>query len=179
MGRAGGVFSAGTPNCQEPGGFSRKALAIRGASGPWAQARRKPKRGLVVVEAVRSSRSGILGGERVNLKLIIQRMDRCQQWLQLLQNCLPFWGAEQRCRTGDVERVQLEAQFSQAHAAGIHSETHNSPQDPDLVGQLATAHKGQGEQDLAGQEAIGGSGSSQPREGSHGAWWWRVHWLKP
>ena len=33
---------------------------------------------------------GALGGDRVNLKLIIQRMDRCQQWLQLLQDCLPL-----------------------------------------------------------------------------------------
>ena len=38
--------------------------------------------------------------------------------------------------------------------AGIHRDTHNSPQDPDPVGQLATAHKGQAEQDLAGQEAM-------------------------
>jgi len=89
---------------------------------------------LVVVEEVWPSRSGILGGDRVNLKLIIQRMDRCEQWLQLLQDCLPFWGAEHRCRTGDVERVQLKAQFSQALAAGIHTDTHNSPQDPDQLG---------------------------------------------
>jgi hypothetical protein len=61
-------------------------------------------RWVVVVEDVRSSRSGILGGDRVNLKLIIQRMDRCQQWLQLLQNCLPFWGTVHRCRTDDEER---------------------------------------------------------------------------
>jgi len=105
---------------------------------------------LVVVEVVRSSRSGILGGDRVNLKLIIQRMDRCQEWLQLLQDCLPFRGAEHRCRTSDLERVQLKAQFSQALAAGIHTDKHNSPQDPDPVGQLATAHERQGEQDLAG-----------------------------
>jgi len=50
----------------------------------------------------------------------------------------------------DLERVQLKAQFSQALAAGIHTDTHNSPQDPDPVGQLATAHERQGEQDLAG-----------------------------
>jgi hypothetical protein len=105
---------------------------------------------LVVVEVVRSSRSGILGGDRVNLKLIIQCMDRCQQWLQLLQDCLPFRGAEHRCRTSDLERVQLKAQFSQALAAGIHTDTHNSPHDADPIGQFATAHKGLGEQDLAG-----------------------------
>jgi hypothetical protein len=88
---------------------------------------------------MRSSRSGILGGDRVNLKLIIQRMDRCQQWLQLLQDCMPFWGAEHRCRTGDVERVQLKAQFSQAFTAGIHGDKHNSPYDADPIGQFATS----------------------------------------
>ena len=51
--------------------------------------------------------------------------------------------------------------------AGVHGDSHNSPHDADPIGQFATAHKGQGEQDLVGQEAIGGSGSSQPREVGH------------
>jgi hypothetical protein len=34
----------------------------------------------------------------------------------------------------------------------------------DLVGRLATAHKGKGKQDLAGHQAIGGSGSGQAPE---------------
>jgi hypothetical protein len=59
-----------------------------------------------------------------------------------------------RCRTGDVERVQLKAQFSQALVAGIHRDTHNSPQDAEPAGQLATVHKGKGEQDLAGVQTI-------------------------
>jgi hypothetical protein len=85
-----------------------------------------------------------------------------------------------RCRTDDVERVQLKAQFSQALVAGIHRDTHNSPQDPDPARQLATAYERQGEKDLAGQEAIGGSGSGQPRERGHGAERrWRVLWLLP
>jgi hypothetical protein len=43
-----------------------------------------------------------------------------------------------RCLADNVERVQLKAQFSQTHVAGIHRVTHNSPQDADPVGQLAT-----------------------------------------
>jgi len=154
MERAGGVTPEGTPDGKEPRGVSRKALAIRWASGPCghrpgvAQARFGCRRGR------RSSRSGILVGERVNLKLIIQRVDRCQQWLQLLQDCLPFWGAVHHCLADDVKRIQLKAQFSQALVAGIHRVTHNSPQDADPVGQLATVHKGKGEQDLAGVQTM-------------------------
>jgi hypothetical protein len=49
----------------------------------------------------------------------------------------------------------------------------------DPVRELAGTYVREREHDLAGQQAIGGSGSGQPREGGHGASWWRVLWLLP
>jgi hypothetical protein len=71
---------------------------------------------------------------------------RRQRWLALGDGGL---------HVGEEEQGENRA----ARPAGVHL-----PGSVDPLGQITTAHECEREQDLAGQEAIGGSGSGQPRK---------------